>query len=93
MTSEKSEICIHTNKIKVVKPSAKGCEKCLISGDEWVHLRQCRICGHIGCCDSSKNQHATKHYKETEHNIMQSFEPEEKWFWCYDCDIGIEFFH
>ena len=92
MSKEKAEVCVHTALIKKVKAKTKGCENCLKTGDEWVHLRQCRICGHIGCCNNSKNQHATKHFNETGHKIMQSFEPEEHWFWCYECDLGMEFF-
>ena len=66
-----------------VKPSADGCEDCLKIGDSWVHLRLCLICGHVGCCDSSKNKHATKHFHSTEHPLIQSFEPDEDWKWCY----------
>ena len=59
-------------------------------GDSWVHLRLCEICGHVGCCDSSKNRHATKHFKNTKHAIMRSFEPGENWGWCYIDDVMIE---
>ena len=61
----------------------EGCEECLQSGDEWVHLRRCDACGHIGCCDSSKNTHATKHYHATHHPVIASFQPGENWKWCY----------
>ena len=60
-----------------------GCEECLQTGSEWVHLRLCLSCGHVGCCDSSPNTHATKHFKTTEHPIVKSFEPGENWEWCY----------
>ncbi|MHB1134661.1 MAG: UBP-type zinc finger domain-containing protein [Chloroflexota bacterium] len=60
-----------------------GCEECLQTGDRWVHLRQCLICGHVGCCDESKNRHATKHYHATQHALIRSFEPDEDWAWCY----------
>jgi uncharacterized UBP type Zn finger protein len=60
-----------------------GCEECLASGDPWVHLRLCRTCGHVGCCDSSKNKHATKHFHATKHPVMRSFQPGETWSWCY----------
>jgi uncharacterized UBP type Zn finger protein len=73
----------HLDQIRDVTPSANGCEECLASGDSWVHLRECLICGHVGCCDSSKNTHATKHYQATQHAIMRSFEPGEEWGWCY----------
>ncbi len=75
--------CSHRDQIKPVTPSADGCEECLQSGDRWIHLRICQICGHVGCCDSSKNQHATKHYHATGHPIVKSFEPGENWVWCY----------
>jgi hypothetical protein len=72
-------VCEHISQIRDVKPSAKGCEECLKTGDTWVHLRICLHCGHVGCCDSSKNKHATKHFQKTGHPIMQSFEPGESW--------------
>lgn len=75
--------CTHLNQIQEVTASANGCEECLIRGDRWVHLRQCLLCGHIGCCDSSKNKHATKHFNATNHPIVKSFEPGEEWRWCY----------
>jgi len=75
--------CRHLSEIRKVKPSAKGCEECLAMGDTWVHLRLCLTCGHVGCCDSSKNRHATKHFHATKHPIVQSFEPGEDWKWCY----------
>ena len=54
--------CVHINSIQDVTPSADGCEECLKNGDTWVHLRLCLNCGHVGCCDESKNKHATKHF-------------------------------
>ena len=75
--------CTHLDQIKVVTPSAEGCEECLKTGDAWVHLRMCLTCGHVGCCDSSKNTHATKHFTETHHAVMQSHQPGETWKWCY----------
>ena len=78
------ETCEHLKDLKPIEPKTpKGCEECLQSGDEWVHLRLCLTCGHVGCCDSSKNKHATKHFSETKHPVMQSFEPNETWKWCY----------
>ena len=75
--------CIHLDQIHNVQPSAEGCEECLQMGDSWVHLRECLVCGHVGCCDSSKNKHATKHFHTTEHPLVQSFEPGEDWIFCY----------
>ncbi len=75
--------CDHLKLIRDVTPGAKGCEECLAMGDTWVHLRLCLICGHVGCCDNSKNKHATKHYKSTGHPIVKSLEPGENWMWCF----------
>jgi CPA2 family monovalent cation:H+ antiporter-2 len=76
-------ICSHLEQIRTVFPSAKGCEDCLRIGDRWVHLRICLKCGHVGCCDSSKNKHATKHFHDTNHPIIKSLERNEDWVWCY----------
>jgi len=75
--------CSHTNQVRDVVPSAEGCEDCLKIGDEWVHLRLCMTCGHVGCCDNSKNKHATRHYHEVGHPLIKSFEPGEDWIFCY----------
>jgi uncharacterized UBP type Zn finger protein len=73
----------HLSYIRDVVPSADGCEDCLKIGGEWEQLRLCLTCGHVGCCDSSPNKHATKHFRGTGHPIIQSFEPGENWRWCY----------
>jgi uncharacterized UBP type Zn finger protein len=75
--------CTHLSAIRDVTPHAKGCEDCLKIGDRWLHLRLCLTCGHVGCCDSSKNKHARKHWMAVGHPIIQSFEPGEDWRWCY----------
>jgi hypothetical protein len=75
--------CEHVRSLAAVKPSAEGCEDCLKIGASWVHLRLCRNCGHVGCCDSSPNRHATKHYEASHHPIIESFEPGESWGYCY----------
>ncbi len=76
--------CTHLDQIRDVVPrTPDGCEECLQIGDTWVHLRLCLICGHVGCCDDSKNQHATKHFHATGHPIIRSFERGEDWIWCY----------
>ena len=77
------KVCTHRDTIQVVTPSGEGCKECLEMGDTWVHLRLCLTCGHVGCCDNSKNKHATKHYVETQHPIVRSFQPGETWMWCY----------
>jgi len=66
-----------------IPPSGAGCVECLASDSWWFHLRRCARCGHIGCCDSSPSQHASHHAAETGHRIIQSYEPEEDWFWDY----------
>jgi len=73
----------HITSIRDVTPNSDGCEECLAIGSEWVHLRVCLTCGHVGCCDSSPNRHATKHFARTEHPIVRSLEPGEDWRWCY----------
>jgi len=79
-----ADVCTHLDQVPDdVTPGATGCQECLASGDPWVHLRLCRTCGHVGCCDSSKNRHATRHFRETDHPVVTSFEPGEEWGWCY----------
>ena len=79
------KVCTHRDQIvSGIQPiTPNGCEECLAQGSTWVHLRMCLICGHIGCCDSSPNTHATKHFHSTKHPIMKSFEKGEDWKWCY----------
>lgn len=78
-----SSRCAHIKQAHVVTPSGDGCQECLELGDTWVHLRVCLSCGHVGCCNSSKNKHATKHFYATQHPIVRSFEPGETWAYCY----------
>ncbi|HEX8617014.1 MAG TPA: UBP-type zinc finger domain-containing protein [Thermoanaerobaculia bacterium] len=66
-----------------VTSAATGCEECIQLGDTWVHLRICMKCGRVGCCDSSKNKHATKHYQASSHPVIRSYQPHEDWAWCY----------
>jgi hypothetical protein len=73
----------HLQYVRQFTPSAPGCEECLRIGFPWVHMRLCLTCGHVGCCDSSPNKHARKHFHHTQHTIVQSFEPGEDWCWCY----------
>ena len=74
----------------VAARTPKGCEECLAAGGRWVHLRLCLSCGHVGCCDSSPNKHATKHFHATGHPIVQSFERGEDWLWCYIDQVVME---
>ena len=85
-----SETCEHIKQSKKTKPHAKGCEECLKMGDSWVHLRLCLECGHVGCCDSSKNKHATKHFHTSKHPVVQSLEPGEHWMWCYEHELFVD---
>lgn len=73
-----------------VPPSGTGCVECLAEDGWWLHLRRCAQCGHIGCCDTSPSQHASKHAAEQHHPIIRSFEPGESWFWDYDSEAFYE---
>ncbi len=79
--------CLHLDEVADVQPSSEGCEDCLRIGGWWVHLRMCMVCGHVGCCDSSPNRHATAHFRSTGHPLIQSYEPEEDWWFCYLDDL------
>ena len=83
MPAAKAASCGHRDQIREVAPASKGCEECLRKGDRWVSLRMCLKCGNVGCCDSSKNKHATAHFHATGHPVMRSIEPGESWKWCY----------
>lgn len=85
-----NETCEHIQQTKKTKPHSKGCEECLKMGDSWVHLRLCLECGHVGCCDSSKNKHATKHFRASKHPVVQSLEPGERWMWCYVDELFVD---
>ncbi|WP_242454727.1 cation:proton antiporter [Bailinhaonella thermotolerans] len=83
--------CPHTQSIQVVLPSTPGCAECLREGrTDWVHLRTCLTCGHVGCCDSSPRRHATRHWKDTGHPIIASAEPDEDWAYCYADDTTLD---
>jgi len=75
--------CPHIAGIRSVTPASEGCDECLRLGDRWVHLRLCMACGHVGCCDSSRNRHARRHFEATGHPIVRSLERGERWGWCY----------
>jgi uncharacterized UBP type Zn finger protein len=85
-----TQVCTHLELISNPRPKTKGCEECLKLGDTWVHLRLCEVCGHVGCCDSSKNKHATKHFHATGHPIVKSLERGENWMYCYIDDVMFE---
>jgi uncharacterized UBP type Zn finger protein len=87
-------MCEHLNNAAArqrgVEPSSEGCAECLAMGSDWVHLRLCLTCGHVGCCDNSPNRHATRHYHETKHPVARSFEPDESWGYCYADHIFVD---
>jgi uncharacterized UBP type Zn finger protein len=85
-----AEVCTHLDQIHKVKPKTKGCEECLKIGAEWVHLRLCLSCGHVGCCDTSDGRHATKHFHNTKHPVVRSLERGENWMWCYVDEVMFE---
>jgi hypothetical protein len=84
------DTCSHLSDIKTTSASGNGCVECLESGGRWVHLRRCTSCAHVGCCDSSPGRHATAHFHETTHPLIQSFEPGEDWYWCFVDEIAFE---
>ena len=83
--------CSHLDQVLLdhLPHEVAGCEECLRIGDGWVHLRICLTCGHVGCCDSSPNRHATAHFHATDHPIIKSMEPGEDWGWCYPDAIAL----
>ena len=83
--------CSHLDQVRdVASNTPQGCEECLELGMQWVHLRLCQACGHVGCCDQSQGTHATKHFHQSKHAIMKSFQPGEDWSWCYVDELFIE---
>ena len=79
--------CTHLDEVKVTQTATDLCAECVRMGDTWVHLRLCLECGRVGCCDSSKNKHATRHFHQTRHPLIRSLEPGESWVWCYVDEI------
>jgi len=82
--------CRHTLAIREVAPSAQGCEECLKIGSAWLHLRLCRTCGHVGCCDDSPHRHATAHFHASGHPIIEGYDPPEGWGWCYIDEVEVD---
>lgn len=83
--------CTHLEHVQITElpESVEGCEDCLRMGGEWLHLRICLECGHVGCCDSSPNRHATAHSQASGHPLMHSLEPGETWSWCFVDEIAL----
>jgi hypothetical protein len=83
--------CQHLDVVADVSASSDGCEDCLRTGDQWVHLRLCMSCGYVGCCDSSPTQHATAHWSGNRgHLIIRSYGSGEDWWWCYAARLGFD---
>ena len=82
------DTCTHLDTVRDVEPSSTGCEDCLASGGTWLHLRICQECGHVGCCDSSPNRHASAHFRaHPDHPLIRSYEPGEDWWWCFQEEL------
>jgi phosphoenolpyruvate-protein phosphotransferase len=89
--SGEKRTCEHAAKVKPIPPlTPTSCEECLKAGTSWVHLRLCLTCGHVGCCDSSPGRHATRHAQATSHPVIASYEPGERWAWCYAHQVGVD---
>jgi hypothetical protein len=86
-----ADACSHLDQIQITPPeSVAGCEECMKIGDRWLHLRVCLTCGKVGCCDSSKNKHASRHANEVGHPIVRSAERGETWCWCFVDNVALE---
>ncbi|HEX7535985.1 MAG TPA: UBP-type zinc finger domain-containing protein [Dermatophilaceae bacterium] len=83
-------VCEHIGTITAARPSGAGCQECLATGGQWVHLRMCQSCGHVGCCDNSPGRHSTAHFDSSGHPLIRSFEPGEEWFWCFVDGVAFE---
>ncbi|RYC67265.1 MULTISPECIES: UBP-type zinc finger domain-containing protein [Spirosoma] len=81
---KQTQLCTHLSALTDVRSAQEYvCEECIKTGDSWVHLRTCQTCGTTLCCDSSPNRHATRHYHTSQHPVVASAEPGERWLWCY----------
>ena len=89
--SRMADACTHLDSTDVRKlpDPLLGCEECLRTGDRWHHLRMCLTCGKVGCCDSSPNRHASRHYREVGHPVARSAEPGEDWAWCFVDEVTL----
>ena len=83
-----SEPCQHLDGVTFDDVTATECPTCVAAGDTWIHLRSCVTCGAIGCCDSSPNRHASAHARAHGHPLARSAEPDERWVWCYEHEVG-----
>jgi uncharacterized UBP type Zn finger protein len=81
--AETTERCEHFGEIRETRANTNGCADCMAIGAPWNELRICLTCGHVGCCEDSEHTHALKHFNQTGHPMIASFEPGETWGWCY----------
>ena len=83
--------CTHLDHVRLTRlpESAAGCEDCLAGGTQWLHLRICLECGHVGCCDDSPGRHASAHAESSGHPLIRSLEPGENWSWCFVDQVGL----
>ncbi len=89
LSGHQGSMCDHLqgHRLVPVPQTPEGCEECLREGLQWVHLRLCMDCGHVGCCSSSPGEHAESHWQRTQHPVMRSFEPGEAWRWCFADEV------
>lgn len=85
-----AQSCTHLDQIAHTEVTKSVCEDCEKISGQWVHLRMCLVCGHVGCCDSSPNRHATAHFHESGHPLVRSAEPGETWIWCYEDEVALQ---
>jgi hypothetical protein len=83
------QACEHAAGMSADVPPAAECEDCVKEGSSWVHLRRCLTCQHVGCCNSSPRQHATAHWRATDHPVMASAEPGDRWAWCFPDELTL----
>lgn len=84
--------CSHIDSIGNLKAAHKHeCAECVKIHARWVHLRTCQTCGVTLCCDSSPNQHASKHARASSHPVISSAESGERWLYCYPDDAFAEY--
>lgn len=85
-----SNDCPHVSSVVTVTPLSRGCGECLAAGTRWFHLRLCRVCGHVGCCDQSPGRHASGHFRATHHAVIEGYDPPEGWGWCFVDNMMVE---
>jgi hypothetical protein len=87
-----NERCSHIEAISSIKqPQRAECDECVKRGGRWMHLRTCQQCGITLCCDSSPNQHASKHARATGHPVIASAQPGERWLYCYSDEAFVSY--